>query len=159
MTASFDRQADSAVQASMSHETHVAPRRGLTPDPARFFIPVDLDRRRVLCFDNRAAFRIYQRYGAAFWRELFESDPENGGQLRLRSQDAFEFFLCAGLQRDAEEAGEELSLATVQENIFPSTIGELVSALVLALSATRVRPEKQRGNAPGGAAGAPVAEN
>lgn len=150
----------------MIHEGNptTAPRKGLVPDPARYFIPVELDRVRVLCFDNRAAFRIYQRYGAAFWRELYEPDPEDpapdpkhGPRLRLRSQEAFEFFLWVGLQRDADEAGEELSLDLVREHILPTTISDLATALLVALSATRTRPERHtRGNAPAGAAAEPV---
>jgi hypothetical protein len=141
----------------MHHENHV--RKGLAPDPQRFLIPVELDRVRVLAFDNRATFRIYQRYGAAFWLELFEHDPadELGSRLRLKSQDAFEFFLWVGLQRDADEAGETLTLEQVQEFILPTTINDLAAALLVALSATRTRPEKhQRGNAPAGAAAALV---
>lgn len=140
-----------------------APRRGLAPDPGRFFIPVELDRERVLCFDNTAAFRIYQRYGGGFWRELFEYDPDDTNpdkkkrRLRLRSQEAFEFFLWVGLQRDAEVAGETLSLEQVREMVYPWCIADLVGALVVALTATRTRPEKAApGNAPAGDAGAPI---
>lgn len=150
----------------MSSEHHPAPRKGLAPDVQRFFIPVMLDRERVLCFDNRAAFRIFQRYGAAFWRELYESDPNDpapdtrhGPRLRLKSQEAFEFFLWVGLQRDADEAGETLTIEQVQEFILPTTINDLAGALLIALAATRTRPEKHaRGNAPTGAAAAPVVQ-
>jgi hypothetical protein len=153
----------------MSHELHIepAPRRGLDADPQRFLIPVELDRTRILSFDNRAAFRIYQRYGAAFWRELFESDPNAEPDkkgirpVRLRSQEAFEFFLWVGLQRDADEAGETLTVEQIQEHILPTTIGDLFNALLVTLAATRKPVEKnakRAGSPPNaeGAAGAPV---
>jgi hypothetical protein len=138
-------------------------RRGLAPDPARFFVPIQLDRERVLCFDNTASFLIYQRFGANFWRELFESDPADAAKpaknrrLRLRSQETFEWFVYVGLQRDAAEAEETLTLGQVRAAIFPTTIGEIATALLVALSATRQRPEhaekRGRGNAPAAAAG------
>ena len=150
----------------MHHELVIepSPRRGLQPDPQRFFIPVELDRVRVLCFDSRSTFRIYQRYGAGFWRELFESDPnvepDKDGirPVRLRSQEAFEFFLWAGLQRDAEDAGEILTIEQIQEHILPTTIGDLFNALLVALAATRKPIDKaKRGNAhAAGEEGAPV---
>lgn len=139
-------------------------RRGLQPDPARFFIPVTLDRERVLCFDNTASFLIYQRYGGGFWRALFEPDPDDSDKsaknrrLRLHSQEAFEWFLWVGLQRDAQDAGETLTLDQVRAEILPTTIDDLATALLVALSATRQRPapaeKRGRGNAPAAAAGA-----
>jgi hypothetical protein len=150
----------------MTSATQSEPRKGLAPDPQRFFIPIELDRTRVLCFDNRATFRIYQRYGAAFWLELFEADPaqkhlaEKNRPLRLKSLDAFEFFLWAGLQRDADEAGEVLNIEGISEYILPMTIDDLCKALLVALSATRKAAEKpKRGNVENdGAAAAPVVQ-
>lgn len=143
-------------------------RPGLAPDPARFFIPITLDRERVLCFDNTASFLIYQRYGAGFWRELFEPESEEDAakpasrKLRLRSQAAFEWFLWVGLQRDATEAGETLTLDQLRAEIFPTNIDEIAMALLVALSATRARREpaekRDRGNVPAAAVGAAVAK-
>ena len=116
--------------------------KGLSPNPARFHIPIELDRERVLCFDHIATFRIYQRYGSNFWRELFEADPSAPGAIRLRSYEALEFFLWAGLQCDAEAAGEELTVEHVRPCIVPESIAEIVSALLMALSATRAPAKK-----------------
>jgi hypothetical protein len=124
---------------------------GIPPDPQRFFIPVELDRRRVLAFDNKATFVVYQKYGAGFWRELYEADPNapepeekgKGRAFRIRSLDALEFFLWAGLQRDAEAAGEVLTLEDVAAMILPTTIADLAGALLVALAATQRRPAKK----------------
>lgn len=155
-------------QINAAKEEPEAPRfPGLQPDPARYLVPVDLDRTRVLFFDNRAAFRIYQRYGAGFWRELFESDPNGPSPakkdeprpIRLRSLEAFEFFLWVGLQRDAEEAGGTLTVETIQQYIVPTSIAELFNALLVALAATRTPQDKKRKNAvPAGATGAPAVQ-
>jgi hypothetical protein len=123
-------------------------RTGIHPDAARFFIPVELDRPRVLAFDSAATFLTFQRFGENFIHELYEADPNAPApakgqpqRLRLRSHDAFVFFLWAGLQRDARSAGETLTLEAVADQIVPTTINDLFSALLVALAATR-RPVK-----------------
>lgn len=126
----------------MTH-TH-EPRVGIPADVQRFFIPVELDRQRVLVFDNRASFLVYQRYGATFFRELYEPDPHNPKSFRLRSHEAFEFFLWVGLLRDADAAGEVLTQEFVASLILPDTIEDLAQALLIALSATRRRPDKPK---------------
>lgn len=120
------------------------PRVGIPADVQRFFIPIELDRQRVLVFDNRASFLVYQRYGATFFRELYEPDPHNAKSFRLRSHEAFEFFLWAGLLRDADAAGEVLTQEHVASLILPDTIEDLAQALLIALSATRRRPDKSK---------------
>jgi len=131
----------------MSEETQSAQTiAGIPADPQRFFIPVDLDRRRVLAFDNRASFLIYQRYGAGFWQKLYEPDPHKPKSFRLRSHEAFEFFLWAGLLRDADAAGEVITQEQVAALIYPTSIGELAQALLVALAATHKRPEKSLKN-------------
>jgi len=57
-----------------------------------------------------------------------------------------EFFLWAGLQRDADAAGEILRLEDVAALILPQTISDLAQALLIALSATHRRPEKESKN-------------
>jgi hypothetical protein len=144
----------------MHESTHH--RAGLPSDPQRFLIPIELDRTRILSFDHRATFLIYQRYGAGFWRELFETDPnavpdaKGVRSIRLRSLETFEFFLWAGLQRDADEAREKLTIEQIAEHILPGTIDGLVSALLLALAATRKPVDKSPNVEPAGAAAAPV---
>lgn len=117
---------------------------GEQPDAARFFVPVEMDRPRVLAFDSAATFLIFQRYGENFFYELYESDPsapepEKGKRrpIRLRSHDALVFFLWAALQRDAKAAGEQLTQEHVAEQIVPTTIGDLAQSLFVALAATR----------------------
>jgi hypothetical protein len=117
---------------------------GEKPDMARRFVGIEMDRPRVLAFDSAATFLIYQRYGAQFFLELFEPDPnapepgqEERRAMRLRSHDAFVFFLWAGLQRDAKAAGESLTLDQVADQIVPTSIGDLAQSLLVALSATR----------------------
>jgi hypothetical protein len=130
--------------------------RGLTPNPARYMIPIILDRTRVLFFDHLATFRVYQRYGARFWSELFEPIPGGKkGEIRLRSWEALEFFVWAGLQRDAEAAGEELTVETIRENVVPDNIDTVVACLLVALSSTR-KPLGKPGNAQAGVAATPV---
>lgn len=139
----------------MSHEHHY---KGLQPNPARFMVPIEIDRPRVLFFDHLAAFRIYQRYGSAFWRELFEIDPAKPKEVRVRSWEALEFFLWAGLQRDAEAAGEELTVETIQQNIVPDNIDTVIACLLIALSATRKADRAKPGNVSPGEAAAPVVQ-
>lgn len=133
-------------------------RRGLPVDPQRFLIPVELDRTRVLCFDHRATFLLYQRYGDNWWRELYEPDPNDTNpepqerRLRLRSPEAFEFFLHVGLQRDGEMACDELTIAQIREYIVPTNISALANGLLIALAATR-KPKNGHAN---GAAAAPL---
>lgn len=117
-------------------------RTGIPADLQRFYIPIELDRRRVLAFDNRATFLVYQRYGAAFLRELYEADPNQEKSLRLKSQEAFEFFLWAGLLLDADTAGEVLMPEDVANLIAPDTMSDAAQALMVALSATRKRPNR-----------------
>jgi hypothetical protein len=137
----------------MSQDHHY---KGLQPNPARFMVPIEIDRPRVLFFDHLASFRIYQRYGSAFWRELFEIDPAKPNEVRLRSWEALEFFLWAGLQSDAEAAGEELTVETIRENIVPDNVDTVIACLLIALSATRKANRAKPGNAPTGEAAAPV---
>jgi hypothetical protein len=129
-----------SMRTVMENETR---RAGIAPDVQRFFIPVELDRTRVLAFDSAATFLIYQKYGAKFFWELYERDPENPKVLRLRSHEAVEFFLWAGLQRDAKAAGEMLTLEDVSAMILPTTIDDVVASLLIALSATQRRPVKK----------------
>jgi len=119
-------------------ENSATPSTGIQPDAPRFFVPVQMDRTRVLAFDSAATFLLYQRFGDNFLFELYEQEPGNAaGKLRLRSRDAFVFFLWAGLQRDAKAAGEYLSIADVEDQIVPMSISDLAAALSLALAATR----------------------
>jgi hypothetical protein len=113
---------------------------GEQPDPARFFIGVEMDRPRVLAFDSAATFLIFHKYGEHFLFELYEHADEKA--LRLRSHDAFVFFLWAGLQRDAKAARETLTLEQVADQIVPTNISELANKLLVALSATR-RPKSE----------------
>jgi hypothetical protein len=115
----------------------------MAADIQRYFIPVELDRRRVLAFDNRATFLVFQRFGADFWRALYEPDPGNPKSFRVRSREAFEFFLWAAFLRDADAAGETLTLEDVAAFVLPDTIAELAEGLLVALSATRRRPAKK----------------
>lgn len=124
-------------------------RRGIPADVQRFFIPVELDRARVLAFDHKATFLVYQKYGANFWRELYERDPNapepehsKSHAYRIRSVGALEYFLWAGLQKDAEAAGETLAIEDVRAMILPSTFSDLAGALMMALAATQRRPAK-----------------
>lgn len=110
---------------------------GIQPDAARFFVPVEMDRPRVLAFDSRAAFMIHRRFGASFFFELYERDPEKPGMFVLRSHDVFVYFLWAGLQRDARAAGEELTIEHVEDQIVPTEIDALAQSLLVALAATR----------------------
>ncbi len=126
----------------------------MQPDPQRAWIPVSLDRQRVLAFDNRATWLLMERYGPAFTSELYE---KRGSGVHVKNLEAFEYFVWAGLQRDAREAGESLSIEQVQEFIRPMYVPELFRALLVAISWTFRR--KEPGNASAaGEAGAPVAE-
>src|SRR5579871_218920 len=114
---------------------------GIAPDPARCFIPVELDRLRVLAFDNEATFLVFHKYGDDFFHALYEPDPNapkpakgEPTKFRIHSREVFEYFLWAALQRDARAAGESLTLEDVAEQILPTTISTLAIALLVALS-------------------------
>lgn len=121
----------------------------MSTDPQRFFVPVNTDRRRALKFDSRATFLLYQKYGHGFFAALYEPDPNAPepakGQppaRRIKSHETFVYFLWAGLLRDAEDSGEELTLEAVHAMVVPTSFNELAAALLIALSATRRAPQK-----------------
>lgn len=123
------------------------------PDPQRAWIPVELDRRRILAFDNRATWLLMEQYGPGFTAALYE---KRDGEVRLKSLEAFQYFLWAGLQRDARESGEELTIEQVEEFIRPIYVPELFRALLVALTWTFER--KKPGNASAASAGDLAAE-
>ena len=126
-------------------------------DPTRAHIPVELDRERILCFDHRATWLLMQKYGPSFMSEIFEKDSQLLGGVRVRSLDVLVYFLWAGLQRDAQEAGETLSIDDVEDLIDPLSIQRLFVGLVRALN----RPSQRKNGHPAGDAGAlaEVSEN
>ncbi len=121
-------------------------------DPTRAHIPVELDRERILCFDHRATWLLMQKYGPSFMSEIFEKDSQLLGGVRVRSLDVLVYFLWAGLQRDAQDAGETLSIEDVEALIDPLSIQRLFVGLVRALN----RPSPRKNGQPVAAAGAAV---
>lgn len=128
----------------------------MVADPVRAHIPIDLDRKRILCFDHRATFLLMQRFGfrpmaSLYWQVADPDDPKKK-ILQIRSIDALLYFLWAGLQRDADDAGETLSLEQIQEFVNPLTVESIFLALIAALN----RPLKKKVTAENAGASAPA---
>lgn len=131
----------------------------MQPDLTRAHVPVQLDRQRVLCFDHKATFHLMKRYGlrpaaALYERIPLDKDPKKF-RLEIRDIEALQYFLWAGLQRDAEDAGETLTLERAAEFITPLTIEPIFTALLPALS----RPLERKNGETASAAGATAVES
>lgn len=117
----------------------------------RGFIPIDLDKRRTLAFDHNATWLLIQKYGPRFLPELYR--VKDGSLFELVSMDALAYFLWAGLQRDARQNREELTLEQVAEFLRPWTYVSIFERVILAVvgaTATPALPGKEA--ADGGAA-------
>jgi hypothetical protein len=118
--------------------------------PQRGAIAIDLDRPRILFFDMDATWLLIQKYGESFVPELYTlsggiGDPLAQRELKLKSPDALAYFLWAGLQADAKEHGEDLTLAEARAQLRPWTYTRIFQAVVLALvggTSTPVPPGK-----------------
>jgi hypothetical protein len=113
----------------------------IVANPQRGWIPVELDRQRILIFDHKATWLLMEKYGPYFLSELYEVERRQDadgnpavGRVRVKSIEAFEYFLYAGLQRDAAAQGQSLRLEHVQEWIIPTNIAPLFEALLKALA-------------------------
>lgn len=130
----------------------------MQPNPQRAHIPIELDRQRILCFDHRATFLLMKRYGLRPTSALYETIPEEGDKkkrvLRIRDMDVLVYFLWAGLQRDAQDAEETLTLEQVEEFVSPLLLEPIVYALTSALS----QPLQRKNGSPAEAAGAQAGE-
>ena len=99
---------------------------------ARGGVPVQLDRERIVLFDMQATGLLNQKYGMAFWQQLFETDGK--GLPKVKDITALQFFLWAGLLADAEIDGEKLTLEQVSDFIRPMTLGLIASAVSIAVT-------------------------
>jgi hypothetical protein len=112
--------------------------------------PVKLDRERILFFDHIATFELTNKYGPLFMAALYEVQvmPDKSVKVKLKDPEAVPYFLWQGLQAEARENREEVSLEFATAQIRPWTMKKIFDALVMALTgATYVAPGKQQ--APG----------
>lgn len=113
--------------------------------PERGAIPIQLDCPRILFFDAAASFLLVQRFGMGFAAALYELDKNTPDGLRLRSVEALQYFLWAGLQADLKTRNEELTLEQVEGLIRPWTLPMIFRKTVLALVGATHAPEPVRG--------------
>lgn len=120
--------------------------------------PVDLDRRRIIFFDNKATWLLYQQYGRRFLPKLYTvPDPKRPMELKLESMEALEYFLWAGLQWDARRNGEQLTQEQAAAFLHPWDYERTFQAVVFAVvgaTAAPVLPGKKEAD---GAAAEPAA--
>lgn len=114
--------------------------------------PITLaERERILFFDAAATFLLVDRYGPGFIGELYgivrDKDDSTKTSLKLKSGPALQFFLYAGLQADAREIGEQISLEDCETFIRPWTMLPIFHVLVKALSGTMYAPADPEGKA------------
>lgn len=103
--------------------------------------PVDLDRRRILFFNDKATWLLYQQFGARFLPKLYTiPNPKQPLEWKLESMDALAFFLWAGLQWDARRHGEELTLELVAGLIHPWNLDRIFRAVVFAVVGATAAP-------------------
>lgn len=122
----------------------------------RGFIPVDLDRTRILAFDMQATWMLVQRFGPKFLLELYR--VKDGNSFELVSMEALTYFLWVGLQADARKHGEELTLEQAAEFLRPWTYTALFHSVVFAVvGATAAPPLPGKAPADGQAAAKPAA--
>lgn len=124
-------------------------------------IPVELDRTRILFFDMAATWLLIQRYGPRFLPELYR--VKDGDQFELVSMDALTFFLYAGLQADAKQRGEELTLEQAAGFLRPWSYARIFQAVIFAVVGANATPAmlaagSQGKGAADGAAAKPAAE-
>ncbi len=109
---------------------------------ARGGTPIDLDRPRIVFFDMLATERIYRRYKTTSVAVLYTSrriEPAHKGgkpgyEVELTDITALQYFLWAGLQADAEDAGDTLTLDDVASFINPISFERIFNAVIVALS-------------------------
>ncbi len=104
-------------------------------------IPVELDRPRILLFDHKATWALYQKYGPRFLLDLYL--PKKVGDrtdIVLQSMDALAFYLHAGLQAEAERHGETLSLEDVAKMIHPWNVTHVLERVVFAVVGASATP-------------------
>ncbi|HSU19907.1 MAG TPA: hypothetical protein VLI45_09220 [Acidobacteriaceae bacterium] len=101
-------------------------------------IPVELDRTRILFFDHAATWLLVQKFGPAFLTKLYRVKDKN--VFELVDMDALAFFLFAGLQRDAKQHGEDLTLEQAQEFLRPWTYTLIFHAVIFAAVGATASP-------------------
>jgi hypothetical protein len=101
-------------------------------------IPVDLDRQRTLIFDHAATWLLIQRYGPRFITELYR--VKEGNRFELVSMDALAYFLWAGLQRDAKQRGEELTLVQAADFLRPWNYNQIFERVIFAVVGATATP-------------------
>ena len=110
--------------------TTVIPQRGAVP----------FDSSRKLFFGMKAAWLIQQRYGPGWMQELYELGKGADKSPQLKNPEALCFFLWAGLQQDAKERGDDITLEQVEAAITPFTLQPLFTRVSTALMLGVVTP-------------------
>jgi hypothetical protein len=109
--------------------------------PERGAVEIKLDRPRILFFSNVSTMLLVEKYGIGFLRELYGVTPRgNDIVLELKSLDALEYFTWAGLQDQARELGETVTLKQVHDLIPPAAIERVFNKVFQALTRTVYTP-------------------
>ncbi len=108
--------------------------------PQRGAIAIDLDRTRLLFFDLSATWLLIQKYGHGFIAELSTLDKDRN--VELKSLDVLAYFLFAGLQAEAKQRGEDVTLEQAQEFLRPYTYLRVFRAVILALNGAASTPDQ-----------------
>ena len=100
--------------------------------------PVTLDRERVVFFDMTATWMLIKKYGKQFLPSLYV--PGTGTSIELVSMDALVFFLYAGLQKDAKDHGETLTLEQVETFVTSWNFEEVLRRVTYACVGVMATP-------------------
>ena len=120
-------------------------------DFQRGFVPIELDRPRLLRFTLKETWLLIRKYGDGFLMQLYEKDPDVALGIRLKDPDVMAGFLLIGLSADAEAHGEQLTLEQVEAMVTPVRFLQTFTALVMALTGTHAVPSAEGNGEAGGA--------
>jgi hypothetical protein len=100
---------------------------------ARGAIAITLDRPRILFFGMSATWMLVEKYGVEFLTVLYTVKGKEA-RLSLKSIEALQFFLWAGLQEEISDTDEQLSFEQVGDFLRPWTFTTIFNAVVMAVT-------------------------
>ena len=121
-----------------------------TFETQRGAVAITLDRPRFIFFDMAATGLLIERFGMNIAAELYSVHKTPADlDIRLRSADNLAAFLHAGLQCEAAQRGETLSLEEAEDFIRPVTVRPIFAAVMQAFLVNTVTPELPEAGKPG----------
>lgn len=102
--------------------------------------PVELDRSRILFYDMTATWLLIQQYGQKFLTALYRIRGKGKDEFELVSMDALAFFLWVGLQADAQNNDEDLTLDQVKGFLRPWTYTAIFQRVIFAVVGATATP-------------------